>query len=456
MRLAPPPRLSARPVELIAILLVVVFLLGMCLYVFCGIRQYNDDMLRFMTTNYKERSAETYENTPITPSIAERATRTFRSYVLTMLFLVAAFLVMSYWTLKMNAGFLSSLCVLFILQGIGTSTKVLFEGFYGITGEAGFIIIGNFVFVAVFFIHLLVLRCQLSGIAFASTTLLAVAMIGLLVFARLTRKSTNGAYIWVFGIQPAEFLKDILILLAAASLRATPRKIVYCFMICASCLVITICRDIGSVAVLAVLLFIMVMVLFDKRWLNFLLFVLFLVALYLVFKTQDTAMDRLEDWQNFMDPKLGNDQQLEFASVIVRGGWGGRGIGRAVEYFKLYAAGTDGVLGCVQAVYSFPMLLLAMGCYIVLILQCGFSRSTSPTNYLIMLQIAVMFTTQIFLNYGGSLGLIPFTGITAPLLSTGGSSTISTMALLGMMFASMYTGNDIVPQPNNTQGRIKK
>ena len=37
-----------------------------------------------------------------------------------------------------------------------------------------------------------------------------------------------------------------------------------------------------------------------------------------------------------------------------------------------------------------------------------------------------------------------------------GSSTISTMALLGMMFASMYTGNDIVPQPNNTQGRIKK
>ena len=97
-----------------------------------------------------------------------------------------------------------------------------------------------------------------------------------------------------------------------------------------------------------------------------------------------------------------------------------------------------------------------MGCYIVLILQCGFSRSTSPTNYLIMLQIAVMFTTQIFLNYGGSLGLIPFTGITAPLLSTGGSSTISTMALLGMMFASMYTGNDIVPQPNNTQGRIKK
>ena len=44
-----------------------------------------------------------------------------------------------------------------------------------------------------------------------------------------------------------------------------------------------------------------------------------------------------------------------------------------------------------------------------------------------------MLMTQVFVNAGGNVGIMPITGIPLPLLSYGGSSVIVTLIALGLL-----------------------
>ena len=48
------------------------------------------------------------------------------------------------------------------------------------------------------------------------------------------------------------------------------------------------------------------------------------------------------------------------------------------------------------------------------------------------LGIALYFAAHLFINTGVNLGLIPMTGLTLPLLSTGGSSLLTSFLALGL------------------------
>jgi rod shape determining protein RodA len=58
-------------------------------------------------------------------------------------------------------------------------------------------------------------------------------------------------------------------------------------------------------------------------------------------------------------------------------------------------------------------------------------------GYLIALGIFMMFFVQITINLGMNMGLLPVTGLTAPLLSYGGSSLLSFFLALGLL-GSIY------------------
>ena len=47
--------------------------------------------------------------------------------------------------------------------------------------------------------------------------------------------------------------------------------------------------------------------------------------------------------------------------------------------------------------------------------------------------IAMMLLFQLFVNIGMNVGIMPITGVTAPLLSFGGSSMLSTFLALGLL-----------------------
>jgi rod shape determining protein RodA len=47
--------------------------------------------------------------------------------------------------------------------------------------------------------------------------------------------------------------------------------------------------------------------------------------------------------------------------------------------------------------------------------------------------IGVMLMTQVFVNVGGNVGIMPITGIPLPLMSYGGSSVLVTLIALGLL-----------------------
>ena len=68
--------------------------------------------------------------------------------------------------------------------------------------------------------------------------------------------------------------------------------------------------------------------------------------------------------------------------------------------------------------------------------------STTPDRFvqLASLGIITWISTQLLVNLGAVLGILPVTGVPLPLVSYGGSSLIPTLAALGilMRFARLY------------------
>jgi rod shape determining protein RodA len=82
-----------------------------------------------------------------------------------------------------------------------------------------------------------------------------------------------------------------------------------------------------------------------------------------------------------------------------------------------------------------------MGCVCVFLLYCVIATcgleiawcNTDPFGRLIAVGIVVMFMTQVIVNVGMTIGLMPITGLTLPFVSYGGSSLIVNMTALGLL-----------------------
>lgn len=426
-------QLTHTQTELLLAGLVVWFLLALAWYVYDGISAYDADTLRYMVTTHVNRHPDNLE---------ERISLTLRDFPRVMVFLVVFYLGLTLWNIRQKACLQMELSALTILLGVGCCSKVLYAGFYGITGEAGYIVMGC----AALVIGYLVwsgMHQRLSGKAYFLMMGAIVLLVLLNLSALLRKQVTNNTFGWVtlgpVTFQPSEFLKGCLILFGGCSILINRRKAAYCVASLVICLLMVAIRDFGAAFIFAGLFVGMTHLIFDDRRLSLLLIGGGLILFMLAVSLSTTAADRMDQWGDAMiiRDEYDSRQQRDFIVAVVLGGWRGLGIERASEFFTTYAAGTDGSLAGIQAIFGLPMLLVVMGCYLVLILSCGFNHGTSPSSQPILFQIAMVITMQVLLNYGGSLDVLPFTGITSPLLSCGGSSTVTMMGLFGVMGAAL-------------------
>lgn len=276
------------------------------------------------------------------------------------------------------------------------------------------------------------------------------------------------AFSWLpFNIQPAEFCKIPFILILAKTMSVKQNKIsspmtvlqlgaitVFFFL-----LIILASDDIG---VSLQYIFIFVFMSFAGG-INIIWFVGALAALLVAapflwnFLRSDLQERILVLFDSTIDPKaIGVRYQMNCSlRALQNGGVSGQGLyhGTMVQSGTLPMRHNDfifssigeelGMIGCMA-------VLLLLGGIIIRIIYVGI-KSGNFMNRLICIGIAGMLATQVILNVGMCLGLLPVIGLTLPFFSYGGTSIVTMFLAMGIV-----SGINMRPAPDNNARYIRQ
>ena len=131
-------------------------------------------------------------------------------------------------------------------------------------------------------------------------------------------------------------------------------------------------------------------------------------------------------------------QLYEAKLALGTGGLLGVGLGQSVTKLSyLPEAHTDMIVPIVGeelGLLGVLGLLVAFG----LVAWCGYSvalRAKDPFGKLLAAGLTTLIVGQALLNIGGTLGVLPFTGVPVPLISYGGTSLVATLAAIGLVLS---------------------
>jgi len=147
--------------------------------------------------------------------------------------------------------------------------------------------------------------------------------------------------------------------------------------------------------------------------------------------------DRLTAFVNPQEnPAKQGYQQSQSLVAVGAGGRTGRGEQATQTRLNfLPEHHTDFVFSVVGEEFGFMGAALVLSLYALLIWRCLRILTVSKNLYgaLVAAGITAMFMHQIFINVGMTIGIMPITGVTLPLMSYGGSSVIVTFIALGLL-----------------------
>lgn len=298
---------------------------------------------------------------------------------------------------------------------------------------------------------------------------------GVLIISILLFTGSRGMWIDLgfITIQPSEFLKTVFVLVFATSLAQQQKKkkvllvrIVYDNMALlaltgAVMLLQWWCRDLGSLptfAAVAACGFLM-RICYPKAKLSKKLIIglsaagLAVVVIALKF-APSYVQDRLhvDIWS---DPTGNGWQQCQALIAIAEGGWFGKGPGHGVLY-KVPAADTDIVFSSICEEWGMLMALLAVFMVILLLVTALINTPRSYFHTTLTVGVCAAFIAQMALNIFGSCNMIPFTGVTIPFISQGGSSMLACGFMMGFLKAgqAMVYPVPVRPAPQNVSRRM--
>lgn len=252
----------------------------------------------------------------------------------------------------------------------------------------------------------------------------------------------------VFQIQPVEFAKLVLIIFLASfiskkhsELGEWTRLIASLFLSASMIFLVLRQPDLGSSLVLGFIWLSMILV-SGIRWKHFL--VLSLLGILLMagswFLLAPYQKDRIENfWNPALDPQGSGYNVLQSIIAVGSGGFSGKGIGHGSqsELNFLPEKRTDFIFAVIAEELGLTggiLLILVYAFFLYRVKRIG-DLAPDNTGYLIAVGILSMFFFQIAVNIGMNMGLLPVTGLPAPLLSYGGSSLLSVFLALGLLFS---------------------
>ncbi|SFE71439.1 FtsW/RodA/SpoVE family cell cycle protein [Alteribacillus iranensis] len=160
------------------------------------------------------------------------------------------------------------------------------------------------------------------------------------------------------------------------------------------------------------------------------------VETYLLSMLQDYQVNRIHGWLNPFEYVDAGFQTVRAITAI----GSGRLFGNNDTSIYIPEAHTDFIFAVISSMHGFIGGALVITLYFVLLYQILITalRCHNAFGKYLCASLIGMLSFQVFQNIGMSLGLLPVTGFTLPLLSYGGSSLIATMFALGMVMSVRY------------------
>lgn len=298
----------------------------------------------------------------------------------------------------------------------------------------------------------------------------SLLMIGLLLLT-LVFSGLGGANAWLkfnfgplrFTIQPSEFAKVSSVVLIAMFLgdisyntRRSAKEIIQpvAFIVAIQVFIVLVLqRDLGSAIILAMISLFVALIPSHpelRKSQNVVIGLIILCMFLVIFILTDTGLDllrktgifegyqleRFNDYANPFDTIQTTGYQLAGGLVAFsRGGWFGVGLGQSIQkYGYLPEARTDFILPLIAEELGFIGVMVLLAVYFALMYRLTkyALKMKSEKDKMILIGTVLYLFLHVLLNIGGVSVSIPLTGVPLLLISSGGSSTMAIMLMVGI------------------------
>lgn len=296
----------------------------------------------------------------------------------------------------------------------------------------------------------------------------AYLVLGILILSILTLTGSRSMWIRIgsFSIQPSEFMKPVFVIMSATSiLEQHKKKKILFFYVSPEMIYLTIaalvifvlqwwCRDLGSLPTFAAV-YVCALICricyprakLDKKMIISIVAIAAIVCA-VAFKVAPAYVQARLHADIWADSSGSGYQQCQALIALASGGLLGKGPGQG-RLHNVFAYDTDIVFSSICEEWGYIMALLVVCMILLLVILSFINRPRSYFHTTLVMGTAAVFTVQMALNIFGSCNLIPFTGVTIPFISAGGSSMITSGFLAGMLKAgqSPVFRNDSILKP---------
>ncbi|MBE6783443.1 MAG: FtsW/RodA/SpoVE family cell cycle protein [Ruminococcaceae bacterium] len=279
----------------------------------------------------------------------------------------------------------------------------------------------------------------------------AIIAAGTLGLTFLIAPEINGAKNWIslgpVAVQPSEFVKVAFIFVGAATLdKLQTTKSVFKYLIftlgCVGALALM--KDFGA-ALIYFATFVIIAYVRSGDWKSLAALgvagVIGVILLLSIMNQTDipgiqTALNRFQNYRHvWEDPSNRGYQQTQVLMCIASGGLFGVGLGNGRLLYAFEEADNDSIFGMIGEEYGivlgFAVLIAYAG---ILVYSISAAKSARNSFYVIAaIGAAGLLVVQASLNTFGTTDVLPFTGVTLPFVSRGGSSLVSCWALLAFI-----------------------
>lgn len=286
-------------------------------------------------------------------------------------------------------------------------------------------------------------------------------LLSVLFFGVENYGATNWINLFGVQIQPSEFVK-ILFVFCIASLLS--KRIDFRHVVCVTVLaamhvlILVLEKDLGGALIFFVTYLVMLYIATSNPLYFFSGLTAGCLASYLAYHRFYHVRVRVMAWKDpwsLIDKEGYQVSQSLFA--IGTGSWFGLGLTKGLPT-SIPVVDSDFVFSAISeemgGIFALCMILICISCFIMFV---NIAMKIQDNFYkLIAMGLSVMYIFQVFLSIGGVTKFIPSTGVTLPLISSGGSSILSSIIMFSVIQGLYVLNQDRIEHVKKNERKAKK